>query len=56
MQLLYKEFGYENHMIIDPEVIKDIYTGTNGYVKLIGEEIYIHVHIHTFSRMYEIKI
>ena len=37
VQTLYKEFEDNFKLTIDPEIIKDIYNRTNGYVKLIGE-------------------
>ena len=37
VQTIYKDFENDYKLTIDPEIIKDIYNRTNGYVKLIVE-------------------
>jgi len=46
VQSLYDEFAEEYEFTIEPAIIVDIYTRTNGYVKLIGESREIKFTIH----------
>lgn len=43
VEFLYKEFEKDFDITLDPEIIKDIYERTNGYVKLIEESCKIKI-------------